>query len=146
MTYLQIKDNARTILDGQLLSGETTSFDVVDGSVFPTTNFVVTIEDEKILISSRTTNTLTISERGYDSTTPATHADATYVNLNLLAEHLEEMRTEIDNKADSANAMGSINHGADATTARPTGYYSITWIGTVEPTNATNDDIWIDVS
>ena len=46
----------------------------------------------------------------------------------------------------AANAMGSINHGATADTARPTGYYSITWIGTVSPDNATNNDIWIDVT
>jgi hypothetical protein len=39
-------------------------------------------------------------------------------------------------------AMGVIVHGATAGTARPTGYAVVTWIGSVEPTNATNNDIW----
>ena len=52
----------------------------------------------------------------------------------------------VDDKADSANAMGSVVHGSTAGTARPTGYNVITWIGSVEPTNAENDDIWIDTN
>lgn len=50
----------------------------------------------------------------------------------------------VDDKAESANAMGVVVHGATAGTARPTGYNVITWIGSVEPTNATDDDTWID--
>lgn len=41
---------------------------------------------------------------------------------------------------------GVINHGGTAGTARPTGFDSVEWIGTVEPTNATNDDTWIDTT
>jgi hypothetical protein len=99
MSYLNVKDNARTQLDGELLSTEETSFDVVDGSVFPETNFVVTIGDEKILIESVTTNTLTIDTRGYGSTTPATHADESFVNLNPIAEHITELQSAVDAKA-----------------------------------------------
>jgi hypothetical protein len=53
---------------------------------------------------------------------------------------------ELDNKADEANAMGTVVHGATAGTARPSGYAVITWIGSVEPTNAENNDVWIDTS
>lgn len=42
----------------------------------------------------------------------------------------------------AANGMGVVVHGATAGTARPTGFAQITWIGTVEPTNATTNDIW----
>jgi hypothetical protein len=74
---------------------------------------------------------------------------ATYPSLTELSYVkgvTSAIQTQLGDKANSANAMGSINHGATAGTARPTGYYSITWIGTVEPTNATNNDIWIDIS
>jgi hypothetical protein len=37
-------------------------------------------------------------------------------------------------------------HGADANVARPTGYPSVTWIGTAEPANAANNDIWHDTT
>ena len=41
---------------------------------------------------------------------------------------------------------GFINHGATAGTARPTGFTSVEWVGSVEPTNAVNGDTWIDTS
>lgn len=37
-------------------------------------------------------------------------------------------------------------HGATAGTARPSGYGSVEWIGSVEPTNAINGDTWVDTS
>lgn len=46
----------------------------------------------------------------------------------------------------SSNGVGYVNHGATASTARPTGFASIIWRGTVAPTNATAEDTWIDVS
>jgi hypothetical protein len=41
---------------------------------------------------------------------------------------------------------GTVLHGATAATARPTGYANITWIGSVEPDNAENNDVWIDTT
>ena len=46
----------------------------------------------------------------------------------------------------AGNAMGTVVHGATAGTARPAGYSIVHWIGSVEPTNATNDDLWSDTS
>lgn len=43
-------------------------------------------------------------------------------------------------------AMGYVNHGSTAGTARPSGYAAITWVGTVEPTHAVNGDLWEDPS
>lgn len=40
-------------------------------------------------------------------------------------------------------AMGSVVHGAVASTARPAGYATVTWIGSVAPTNALTNDIWL---
>ena len=42
--------------------------------------------------------------------------------------------------------LGVVVHGATAGTSRPTGYAQIMWIGSVEPTNATDNDTWIDTT
>lgn len=44
------------------------------------------------------------------------------------------------------NVKGHIEHGATAATARPTGFTSVEWVGSVEPTNAENGDTWIDTT
>ena len=41
------------------------------------------------------------------------------------------------------NFKGHIEHGATAATTRPTGFDSVEWVGSVEPTNAVNGDTWI---
>ena len=68
--------------------------------------------------------------------------------INDLIDYDEwnSMVTDQKSRALSSNAMGVVVHGATAGTARPSGYNVITWIGSVEPTNAENDDIWLDVS
>lgn len=45
-------------------------------------------------------------------------------------------------KAPLTTAMGVVAHGADANVARPTGYAVVHWIGTVEPVNAAENDLW----
>jgi hypothetical protein len=42
----------------------------------------------------------------------------------------------------AASGKGFVNHGAVAGTARPTGYASVEWFGTVEPTNWIDGDTW----
>ncbi len=44
------------------------------------------------------------------------------------------------------NVKGHINHGGTAATARPSGFTSVEWSGTIEPTNSINGDTWIDES
>jgi hypothetical protein len=41
------------------------------------------------------------------------------------------------------NSMRVVTHGTTANTARPAGAAAVYWIGTVEPTNAANNDLWI---
>lgn len=43
------------------------------------------------------------------------------------------------------SAMGVVVHGSNAGIARPTGYVSVTWIGSVEPTHMAVNDIWEEV-
>lgn len=47
---------------------------------------------------------------------------------------------------DKTNRMGQVCHDATAGTARPTGFDVVTWIGSVEPTNATDDDVWVNTA
>jgi hypothetical protein len=42
-----------------------------------------------------------------------------------------------------SNVIQVVSHGATASTARPEGAAAVYWIGTVEPTNATDGDLWI---
>ncbi len=44
------------------------------------------------------------------------------------------------------NIKGHVAHGATAATARATGFTSVEWVGSVEPTNAVNGDTWIDTT
>lgn len=46
----------------------------------------------------------------------------------------------------STSGKGVVEHGATAGTARPSGFASIEWIGSVEPTNAVDGDTWIDTA
>jgi hypothetical protein len=45
-----------------------------------------------------------------------------------------------------AHILAVITHGTVAGTARPSGYKSVMWIGSEEPTNSTNNDVWIDTT
>ncbi len=44
------------------------------------------------------------------------------------------------------NVKGHVAHGGTAGTARASGFTSVEWVGTVEPTNAVNGDTWIDTT
>jgi hypothetical protein len=46
----------------------------------------------------------------------------------------------------AANGKGYVSHGSTAGTARPSGFASVEWQGSVEPTNAINGDTWVDTS
>jgi len=49
-------------------------------------------------------------------------------------------------KVIAASGFIVVNHGATADTARPADALAVYWVGTVEPTNATNADQWEDQS
>lgn len=46
----------------------------------------------------------------------------------------------------AASGKGYVNHGATAGTTRPTGYASVEWVGSVEPTNMADGDTWVVTS
>jgi len=82
------------------LSASATSFAVVDGSTYPSgiNPFVVVVDrgiasEEKILISSRASNTFTASQRGYDGTTAVAHGSGALVDHVLDANTIQDMNT-----------------------------------------------------
>jgi hypothetical protein len=48
--------------------------------------------------------------------------------------------------AAKSSAFVVVNHGATASTARPTGIGAVYWIGSVQPTDAVNGDLWYDTT
>jgi hypothetical protein len=54
--------------------------------------------------------------------------------------------TVVESAVLSGNGKGYVNHGSTAGTARPSGFASVEWYGSVEPSNMANGDTWIDTS
>jgi hypothetical protein len=83
------------------------SISVVDGSTFPSgiNPFVIVINrgnnlEEKILISSRSANTLSVASRGYDGTVATAHDSGSFVDHVLDATVIQDMNvTTYDNEA-----------------------------------------------
>jgi len=83
------------------LSNTATSISLTDGSTFPTgssNNFVIVIDrglvtEEKILIASRSANTLTVSSRGYDGIVAVAHSNNATVDHILDATSVQDMNT-----------------------------------------------------
>ena len=114
MAYLQVKNRAKSALATNILAGDT-SLNVVagEGFLFPTSNFVVTILNERILVGTRTTDTFSSLTRGYDGTTAAGYNAGEVVELRIIAKHIEELQT---GKADLISpAIANIAPAADFT-------------------------------
>jgi hypothetical protein len=80
-------------------------------------------------------------------TSTSTFVTVTELNDELaLKANVTALNDGLALKANTANAMGTVVHGSTAGTARPSGYHVITWIGSVEPTNSINNDIWYDTT
>lgn len=82
------------------INNSTTTVAVVNGTTFPTgasdMPYVIvvdraTVNEEKMLVSSRTANTLTVSSRGYDGTTAVAHTSGASVDHVLDAVALQDM-------------------------------------------------------
>ena len=56
------------------------------------------------------------------------------------------MTTALAAKVDIATGVAVVEHGSDASAARPAGVAVALWYGTVEPTNAADNDHWYDTT
>jgi hypothetical protein len=88
------------------ISNSATSIDVTDATTYPEGNapFVIVIDrgsalEEKILIQSKTSNTLSVLNRGYDGTTAVAHGNGAFVDHVLDATVIQDMNvTTYDNQ------------------------------------------------
>lgn len=105
----------RTTLNGNIGAADMT-FSVTDGSSFPsgTSPFIVVIDrgtasEEKLIISSRATNSFTVLQRGYDGSAGQSHTTGAYV------EHVLDAYT-----VDQANSIASTMNTAGDMLYKPT--------------------------
>lgn len=88
------------------ISNTSTTIALTDGATYPLGNspFVIVIDrgtadEEKVLILSRSANTLTVSERGYDGTVALAHTVGAFVDHVLDAAVIQNMNiTTYDNQ------------------------------------------------
>lgn len=80
------------------ISPTDTSFTVATGTgtELPTDNFVVTIDDEIIFVTSRTADVCTIGTRGFEGTTATTHGSGVPVNAFITALAHNQLASEIN--------------------------------------------------
>lgn len=93
MAFEVFANNAVSNLNGSI-NNSTTSIAVATGSVFPSTgNFRIRIDDEILLVTARSSNTLTAT-RAQEGTVAASHADGARVALILTAGAIDAFRLE----------------------------------------------------
>ncbi len=91
--FLKLKDNAISSINGAINSSVIT-LDVQsgDGAKYPATGpFVVTIDDEKILVGDRSTDTMSPLTRGYDGSAAASHLDGAAIELKAIVKHIDDI-------------------------------------------------------
>ena len=94
MTFLNVKNRAESTLASGITDVATSlSVAAGEGANFPTTNFHITIEDEILLCSSRSTDVFTI-EREAEGTTGVAHSTGAAVELRITAEMITELQVE----------------------------------------------------
>lgn len=81
------------------------------GGLFPAANFIATIEDERILVTTRTTDAFNPITRGYDGTTAVAHVAGVAVELRIVAAHLLEIETALS-AANLKTTLGITTAGA----------------------------------
>jgi hypothetical protein len=95
MGFELFANNAQTTLNGGI-NNSTTSITVTSGSVFPSTgNFRILIDSEIMLVTSRSSNILTVV-RAKESTTAASHNDLSTVTMVITDEGLRTFRSDVN--------------------------------------------------
>jgi len=95
--FLVVKNRAYSKLAAAItIDGTTLTVTAGDGAKFPSTYpFHLTIEDEIVSCTSRTTDSLTVV-RAQQGTSAAAHANKTYVALNITAKSITDLNTAVN--------------------------------------------------
>jgi len=105
--FLSKKDNATSKIAtvGGIDDNDTTfTLTTGEGSEFPASNFEVTVDNEKMLVVTRTGDVLSSITRGYGGSTAASHAQNADVELRVTKDHWEEYENVFDKDATSSKA------------------------------------------
>jgi hypothetical protein len=86
-------------------------------------------------LATGVTGILPVANGGTGTTTPGLVAGA---NISISGTWPNQTIS-----ASAEGAVTAVTHGSNASTARPSGVTAVYWIGTVEPVNAVNGDLWI---
>ncbi|MCI4463679.1 MAG: hypothetical protein JHC30_05880 [Caldisericum sp.] len=109
MAFLQVANRAVSKLTTDISATDTSlTITTGDGDLFPAGNFVVTIDDERILVGSRSGDTFSSLARGYDGTTAASHTSGTRVELRIIARHIQELQN-FCNTAGQPNGLATLD-------------------------------------
>ena len=131
-----------------VLAGNITVTGTVDGIDIATDVAANTAKNTNvttnITVAEAPTNVDIQSSDGSNDTIAA--ADVT--NAGVMTTTMYDEHVVNNNKVTyvKTNVKGHIEHGGTAGTGRPSGFTSVEWVGTVEPTNASNGDTWIDTT
>ena len=103
-TFLSVKNRATSLLAGTIAGGDL-SLAVTggDGVKFPTTYpFHITIDNEILVCTNVTTDTLTVT-RGAEGTTGASHTAGATVSLNITSQIISDLDTAVNNLESGSN-------------------------------------------
>jgi hypothetical protein len=101
------------------------------------------------LIGRPTLGTLAAQNGTFSGTSSGTNTgDQDLSGLVARANNLSDLANATTARANlgaasAEAAVTAVTHGSNASTARPSGVTAVYWIGTVEPVNAVNGDLWI---
>lgn len=100
--YERTPNHGVTTLNGAI-NASVTSVTVNDGSVFPSEgDFRVLVGTEAMLVTARSTNTLTV-ERGVDGTTAASHSDGANIRSVATADQWDRLMIELGTHGGRSN-------------------------------------------
>jgi len=96
-SFLVPKNNASGVLEGDITDVATTVvLEAGDGANFPSTyNYHITIDDEIMAVTNRSTDTLTVI-RAQEGTAAVAHYDGADVRLNITAKALSDLNTAVN--------------------------------------------------
>jgi len=115
------------------------------GTVSPAAKLDVQGEARVSVAGASATSVVTVE--GSQALKNKTVSGASNTLTDIAQSSVTNLTTDLAAKANVSSmlthGMGVVVHGTDATAARPTEYAVITWIGSVAPTNAATNDVWI---
>ena len=132
--------------NGNITTGGTVDgVDIAGLSVFVTANTLKDTNVDTDLSVTKNATTMTVVSSDGDN---AVLVEADTTNAGILGSDKWDEIVANSTKTTyvKTNVKGHIAHGATAATARPSGFTSVEWVGSVEPTNASNGDTWIDTT